>query len=63
VTFPLETHQDLWSAQLPFRPKGVSKKKRTFGTPELTLGDEIHGRVVGLLPVKDGNRGAGGGLH
>lgn len=63
VNFLLETHQGLWSAQLPFKPKGVSKKRRTFGTPELTLGDEMHGRFVGLLPVKDGEQGAGGGLH
>jgi hypothetical protein len=63
VNFLLETHQGLWSAQLPFRPKGVSKKKRTFGQPELTLGEEMRGRFVGLLPVKDGGQDAAAGLH
>ena len=63
VNFLLETHHGLWSAQLPLKLKGVSKKRRTFGTPKLVLGDEMQGRFVGLLPVKDGNRGATGGLH
>jgi hypothetical protein len=64
VNFLLETHHGLWSAQLPFRPKGVSKKKRTFGEPELTLGEEMQGRFVGLLPLKkDEDRGAADGPH
>jgi hypothetical protein len=63
VNFLLETHQGPWNAQLPFKPKGVSKTRRTFGTPELTLGDEMHGRLVGLLPVKDGDQSAAAGLH
>lgn len=29
----LETRQRLWLAQMSSKPKGVSKKKRTFGTP------------------------------
>ena len=63
VTFLLETRRGLWSAQLPFKPKGVSKKKRTFGQPELTLGEEMQGRFVGLLPAKAGEKDADGGLH
>ncbi|MCG6941136.1 MAG: hypothetical protein LJE69_07790 [Thiohalocapsa sp.] len=50
-------------AQLPLKPKRVSKQRRTFATPKLTLSDEIVGRIVGLLPVKDEDQGAAGGLH
>jgi hypothetical protein len=31
--FALETRHGLWAAQMPIKPKGVSKKKCTFGTP------------------------------
>ncbi|MBK1632947.1 hypothetical protein CKO31_19770 [Thiohalocapsa halophila] len=58
-----QTRHNHWSAQLPFKLKGVSKKRRTFGTPKLVLGDEMQGRFVGLLPVKDGGQGAAPGLH
>ena len=63
VTFLLETRAGLWSAQMPLKPKGISKKKRTFATPALTLGTEMEGRFVGLLPTTHPNPGGGGGLH
>jgi hypothetical protein len=32
------------------KPKGYSKKKRTFGNVELLFMDGVEGRFVGLLP-------------
>jgi len=44
----------LWSAEVPIKPKGVSKKKRTIGTPEISALHRVEGRFVNLLPVKHG---------
>jgi hypothetical protein len=60
VVFNLETRHGLWVAQVPGKPKGISKKKRTFGTPTFQHFAEAEGRFVDLLPVKDaGEEGAG----
>ena len=59
----LETRHRLWVAQVPVKPKGISKKKRTFGTPTFQHFTEAEGRFVDLLPVKDEGEEGGGTLH
>lgn len=54
VSIALETRHGVWLAQLPLKPKGHSKKKRTFGQPEFRFFTEVKGRFVDLLPTKDG---------
>ncbi len=58
VSMSLETRHGVWMAQMPIKPKGISKKKRTIGTPEFQL-TEAQGRFVDLLPMKDGAETAG----
>ena len=54
VSFVLETHYGIWSAQLLIKPKNYSKKKRTFGEVKFQKIDSTEGRLSGLLPrVKD----------
>ncbi len=53
VSMSLETRHGMWVAQLPIKPKGHSKKKRTFGQPEFRFFTEAKGRFVDLLPTKD----------
>ena len=59
VSMSLETRHGVWMAEVPIKPKGISKKKRTIGTPEFRHFAEAGGRFVNLLPVKDGT----GTLH
>lgn len=54
VSLALETRHGVWVAELPIKPKGISKMKRTFGTPEFRHFTEYEGRFVNLLPIKDG---------
>jgi len=54
VSMALETRHGVWIAEVPIKPKGISKKKRTIGTPEFRHFTEFEGRFVHLLPVKDG---------
>lgn len=63
VSLSLETRHGVWVAQVPVRPKGISKKKRTIGAPEFRHYTDVQGRFVDLLPVKEGEGGAGGTLH
>ena len=63
VTITVETRHGLWLAQMPIKPKGVSKKLRTFGEPKYRLFSEAEGRFVGLLPLKDDAMPVPGGLH
>lgn len=63
VSFALETRHGIWSAMTPIKPKGVSKKKRTFGTPIFRHFTEAEGRFVDLLPVKDGKGDPPATLH
>lgn len=63
VSFTLEARHGLWFAQMPIKPKGVSKKKRTFGPPTFRRFTEAGGRFVDLLPVKDGEGEGAGTLH
>ncbi len=55
VSFSLETRHGIWMAQAPIKPKGHSKKKRTFGEVNFIHYDGAEGRFTRLLP------GAGAG--
>ena len=64
ISLVLETRHGLWVAQMPVKPKGVSKRKKTFAEPAFQLFTEAEGRFVDLLPVKDADKSvAAGGLH
>ena len=63
VSLSLETRHGVWVAQVPVKPKGISKKKRTIGVPEFRHYTEVEGRFTDLLLVKEGEGGAGGTLH
>jgi hypothetical protein len=63
VSLSLETRHGVWVAQVPVKPKGISKKSRTIGAPAFQHYTEVQGRFVDLLPVKEGEGGAGGTLH
>ena len=54
VSMALETRHGVWNAEVPIRPKGISKKKRTIGTPVFRHFTEFEGRFVNLLPAKEG---------
>ena len=54
VSMALETRHGVWMAEVPIKPKGISKKKRTIGAPEFRHYTEVAGRFVNLLPMKDG---------
>ena len=53
AAFVVETRYGVWGAQVPLKPKGYSKKKRTFGPVELLFMDGVEGRFVGLLPESE----------
>jgi len=59
VSLAVETRHGVWMAEVPIKPKGISKKKRTFAPPAFRHFTEYEGRFVNLLPVKDG----GSALH
>jgi hypothetical protein len=63
ASFALETRHGLWVTQIPIKPKGASKIKRTFGRPSFRHFTEAQGRFVDLLPVKKGERDKPGTLH
>jgi hypothetical protein len=52
VSMALETRHGVWMAEVPIKAKGISKKKRTIGTPEFRHFAEYSGRFVNLLPIK-----------
>ena len=54
VSLSLETRHGVWVAQVPIKPKGISKKKRTIGAPEFRHYTDVRGRFTDLLPVKEG---------
>ena len=59
AAFVLETSYGVWLAQATIKPKGYSKKKRTFGKVDFLFGDQIEWRFAALLAA-----GAGGStLH
>jgi hypothetical protein len=49
----LETRHGVWMAEVPIKPMGISKKKRTFASPEFRHFTEADGRFVNLLPLKE----------
>jgi hypothetical protein len=53
VSMTLETRHGVWAAEVPIKPKGISKKRRTFSAPEFRHFIEMTGRFSHLLPVKD----------
>ena len=50
AAFVVETRYGVWREQVPPKPKGYSKKKRSFGPVKLQFMDRVEGRFVGLLP-------------
>lgn len=48
VSLSLETRHGVWVAQVPIKPKGISKKKRTIGAPEFQHYTKVQGRFVDL---------------
>jgi hypothetical protein len=53
ASFILESRYGIWASQVLLKPKGYSKKKRTFGDAIFQRMDEAEGRFVGLLPVRE----------
>ena len=63
VSFALETVRGSWIAQVPLKPKGISKRKKTFGQPSFRLVTESAGGFAALLPQPAGPSDGGGALH
>jgi hypothetical protein len=63
VSMTLETRHGVWVAEVPIKPKGISKKRRTFTAPEFRYFKEAAGRFTHLLPVKDADESAPMILH
>jgi hypothetical protein len=55
ATFVLETAYGTWLAQANLKPKGISKRKRTFGKVDFLFGDQTEGRFGGLLGAAAGD--------
>lgn len=53
ASFIAETRYGIWAAQALLKPKGHSKKRRTFGDVTFRRMDSAEGRFVGLLPVRE----------
>ena len=61
VSFALETRHGSWVAQMPVKPKGISKRKKTFAEPRFRFFSETAGRFASLLPQKpEGGSGDSG---
>jgi len=52
ASFILESRYGIWAAQVSLKPKGHSKKRRTFGDATFLRMDSAEGRFVGLLPER-----------
>ena len=63
VSFALETRHGSWVAQVPVKPKGISKRKKTFGKPHFQFFTETAGRFAELLPQRTDSDAGPGGLH
>jgi hypothetical protein len=63
VSFALETRQGSWVAQVQVKPKGISKRKKTFGEPRFRLFTESAGGFAELLPPLVQPSDGGGALH
>ncbi len=62
VSFGLETRYGVWMSQCEIKPKGISKKKRTIGTPAFQYFKEVEGRFTHLLKKSPKEEG-GATLH
>ena len=51
-SFILQTDEGVWAAQPQIKPKGISKKKRTFGEVQFIKADRMDGQFADLLPTK-----------
>ena len=56
VSMALESPHGMWVAEVPIKPKGISTRKRTIGTPEFRHFTEVEGRFANLLPAKGAAR-------
>ncbi len=63
VSFALETRDGSWVAQVEVKPKGVSKRKKTFGEPRFRLFTESAGGYAELLPQRVERTDGGDTLH
>jgi len=61
VSFALETVRGSWVAQAPLKPKGISKRKKTFAEPRFRLVTESVQGFAALLP-QPGERSDGDGV-
>lgn len=60
VSFALETREGSWVAQVEVKPKGISKRKKTFGEPRFRLFAESEEGFAALLPLPvEPSRGSG----
>ena len=48
MSFALETRHGSWVAQAPVKPKGISKRKKTFDEPRFRFYSETAGRFAEL---------------
>jgi len=53
ASFILESRYGIWASQVLLKPKGHSKKRRTFGDATFLRMDAAEGRFVGLLPMRE----------
>jgi len=63
VSFALETRDGSWVAQVQVQPKGISKRKKTFGEPRFRLFPESGGGFAQLLPQRVERSDGGGAMH
>lgn len=63
VSFALETRDGSWVAQVQVKPKGVSKRKKTFEEPRFRLFKETSGGFAELLPPPVQQGEGSGTLH
>ncbi|MFO8005216.1 hypothetical protein [Thioalkalivibrio sp.] len=63
VSFALETRQGSWVAQAEVKPKGISKRKKTFGEPRFRLFAESAEGFAALLPPPVATSQGSGALH
>ncbi len=63
VSMTLETRHGVWFAEVPIKPKGISKKRRTFTAPAFRHFKEAAGRFSHLLPEKNADESAPMTLH
>lgn len=63
VSFALETRQGSWVAQVQVKPKGVSKRKKTFDEPRFRRFTESAGGFAELLPPPAERGDDRGALH